>query len=128
MELLALTPRQFERAVADLLHDLGYRRVEIVGKSGDLAADLLAVDQNGRTVAVQCKRYAPGTKIGSPEIQKFIGMVTVHHRVDRGIFVTTTQFSEPTRSLAEQHSLELFDGSRLSATLATLADRRQRLA
>lgn len=118
MELFALTPAQFEDAVGHLLHDLGYRRVHRIGRTGDLTADLTAVDPEGRTVVVQCKRYAPGSKVGSPDIQQFIGMCTVHHQAERGIFVTTSEFSAPARALAERHALELFDGARLAASLA----------
>jgi len=78
-ELLMLSPSGFEAAVADLLHDIGYRDVKRIGRSGDLAADIMCKDSKGRSVVVQCKRYAPGTKIGSPDIQTFIGMLNVHH-------------------------------------------------
>lgn len=118
MELFALTPAQFEEAVGHLLHDLGYRRVHRNGRAGDLTADLTAVDREGRTVVVQCKRYAPGSKVGSPDVQQFIGMCTVHHQAERGIFVTTSEFSAPARALAERHAVELFDGGRLAASLA----------
>jgi restriction endonuclease Mrr len=123
MELLALTPGQFEHAILDLLRDTGYRNVQHLGGSGDLAADLRATDRNGQSVVVQCKRLAPGTRIGSPEIQKFIGMTVVHHRADRGIFVTTAGYTEPAVSLARQHSIELWDGAHLSAVLTKLHSR-----
>jgi HJR/Mrr/RecB family endonuclease len=119
-DLLALTPRQFERSIALLLRDLGYRNVRHIGGSGDLCADVVAVAPDGMDIVVQCKRHAPGSTIGSPEIQKFIGMMTVHHRVPRGIFVTTAEFSGPAIDLARQHPITLWDGRHLSKTLATL--------
>jgi restriction system protein len=118
LELLGLTPARFEAAIADLLRDVGYRGVRHVGGRGDLAADIVCHDQQGRSVVVQCKRYAPGQRIGSPEIQKFIGMVTVHHRADYGMFVTTTRFTEPAKQLAKQHGVVLYDDERLTALLA----------
>jgi hypothetical protein len=39
-ELLTMTPTQFEQAVADLLHDIGYRDVRWVGAAGDLHVDI----------------------------------------------------------------------------------------
>lgn len=119
-DLLALTPTQFELAILDLLRDLGYRDVLHLGGAGDLAADLKAIDQSGRNVVVQCKRLAPGTRIGSPDIQKFIGMTIVHHRAQRGIFVTTAGYSTPAISLARQHSIELWDGAMLANALDKL--------
>lgn len=120
MELLALTPKQFEHAMGHLLHDLGYRHVRHVGKSRDLGADLIAVTPDGQNVVIQCKRHAPGSKIGSPDIQTFIGMALVHHRAERGIFVTTAEFSSPAIELARQHPIDLWDGTLLSNTLAMI--------
>lgn len=116
-ELFALTPREFEAAVANLLTDLGYRGMERVGGAGDLSADLRGRDPKGRPAVVQCKRYAPGNRVGSPDVQQFIGMLTVHHRAERGLFVTTTTFTEPAVALAAQHGIELIDGPRLGVLL-----------
>jgi len=121
-ELLALTPAQFEQAIAGLLHDTGYRSVRRVGRAGDLAADIVCKDARGRSVVVQCKRYAPGTKIGSPDVQTFIGMVTVHHRADYGIFATTSEFSAPAIALAKRHGVRLLDGSQLSRMVTAVGD------
>lgn len=114
-DLLALTPAQFEAATADLLRQLGYRSIQRKGRPGDLAADISCLDQQGNKVVVQCKRYAPGAKVGSPDIQKFIGMVAIHHEADRGIFITTSQFTAPAEELAKRHSVTRIDGVRLTA-------------
>lgn len=114
-ELLALTPTEFERAVVHLLQDLGYREVRHSGGPGDLAADITCRDARGRSVIVQCKRYAPGARVGSRDIQSFIGMLSVHHGADRGIFVTTSEFTPPAANLARQHDVELIDAARLKA-------------
>jgi restriction system protein len=114
-ELLTLTPSQFEVYVGSLLHDLGYRKIRQVGRAGDLAADLLCFDREGRSVVVQCKRYAPGYNISSPEIQMFIGMQRVQHRTERAMFVTTSDFTAPARKLAQRHGITLIDGFELTA-------------
>lgn len=111
---LELSPGDFEKAVADHLRSEGYRQVEVVGGAGDLAADIIARDQRNRQVVVQCKRYAPGNPVGSQEIQTFIGMVVVHHKADRGIFVTTSTLTDPARSLATQHNIQVVEGKDLS--------------
>lgn len=113
-ELLALTPRQFEEAVGEILRDTGYRDVKHVGGSGDLSADLVCRDDQDRRVVVQCKRYSPGIRIGSRDIQEFIGMMAVHHRADRGVFITTTEFTQPAIDLAQQHRITLIDGQELT--------------
>ncbi len=119
-ELLAMTPAQFEQAVADLLHDLGYQDVRRVGAAGDLHVDVWARDHEGKRVAVQCKRYAPGLKIGSPEMQTFIGMIYRHHQAERGIYVTTSQFSEPAQELARHQRIWLIDGATLTRLIIEL--------
>lgn len=116
-ELLALSPSDFEVAVATLLKDLGYRSVKVTGRTGDLAADIVCHDQQGHKVLVQCKRYSPRRPVGSPEIQLFIGML-VHHQSDRGIYVTTSRFTSAASALARQHGLELIDGARLATLIA----------
>ncbi|MCH7489586.1 MAG: restriction endonuclease [Gemmatimonadetes bacterium] len=116
-DLLALTPAQFEEAIAALFRRMGYRSVERTGKAGDLAADIRCTDKAGRSLVVQCKRYAPENRVGSRDIQTFIGMATVHHKAEQGIFVTTSTFTEPARDLAEEHSLILYDGEDLGRLL-----------
>ena len=115
--LLALTPREFELAIGDLLRKLGYQQVRHTGKAGDLAADLHAVSPRGERIIVQCKRFAPGNGVGSGDIQKFIGM-QVHHQAQRALFVTTSTFKTPAITLARQHSIELIDGQQLVALFA----------
>jgi len=116
--LLALTPRGFEEEIARLLRALGYRDVRRVGGPGDLGADLLCRDRRGRLVVVQCKRYAPGRRVGSADVQSFIGMVTVHHRAERGLFVTTAAFTQPAIELARRHGIGLLDGAALARLVA----------
>jgi restriction endonuclease Mrr len=113
-QLCSLTPIEFEYAVADLLHDLGYRDVQCVGGAGDLAADITCLDSEGRTVVVQCKRYTSGARIGSPSIQHFIGMQSIHHQAERGMFVTTSSFTWAAIELANHHGIMLVDGAELS--------------
>lgn len=114
-EFLALTPDQFEMAVGDLLSQAGFRQMRLVGGPGDLGADLLCRDASGRPVVVQCKRYAPEKRVGSQAVQTFIGMVAIHHRAHRGIFVTTSEFTTPAIELAREHGLLLIDGQALVA-------------
>jgi restriction endonuclease Mrr len=121
-ELLALTPRRFEEAVGEVLRDNGFRDVKHVGGSGDLSADLMCRDDRGHLVAVQCKRFSPGIRIGSRDIQEFIGMIAVHHRARRGLFITTTEFTQPAVDLARQHGLTLIDGQKLTRMI----ERRER--
>lgn len=121
-ELLALSPAEFEEAVAELLRHLGYRGVERVGGRGDRGVDIRCRHPRGGTLIVQCKRHAPGIRVGSPDVQALIGMVAVH-RADGGLLVTTSSFSAPARELAREHGVGLLDGETISR-IAERAGRR----
>ena len=116
-QLLAMSPARFEQAIASLFREHGYRRVRTVGRSGDLAVDIECRDAEGRPLMIQCKRYAPGRKVGSRDVQTFVGMIFMHHRADRGIFVTTSSFTKPAVGLARDQRIELIDGTRLATLL-----------
>lgn len=124
-ELLMLTPDQFEEAIGTLLGDHGYTKVERVGRTGDLAVDLTARDSQGLSVGVQCKRYAPGARVGSKDIQLFVGMLYRHHQLDRGIYVTTASYTKPASDLARQHGIRLIDGFELARLLPNGPQSRQ---
>ena len=107
--------------VANLLVEIGLlQSATATGGAGDLSADVVGIDHRGRKVVIQCKRYSLTSKIGSPDVQKFLGMATVHHRAERALFLTTATFTEPALSLARAHRdlLELVDGQKLATWLA----------
>lgn len=112
-DMLEMNPTAFEEFTGKALEALGYKNVVRIGGSGDLGADLTATDPQGRSAIVQCKRYTPGSSVGSPILQAFIGMKTVHHRAERGIFVTTADYSQQAIDLAKQHDIVLIDGDDL---------------
>lgn len=112
-ELLELSGHQFEDQVVEFLTEKGYRDVERVGGAGDLGVDIVCRDSLDRRVAVQCKRFAPGRTIGSPLIQLFFGMV-VRRRAERGLYVTTSSYTQPARKLALELDIDLIDGSQLA--------------
>ncbi|MDA8373509.1 MAG: restriction endonuclease [Actinomycetota bacterium] len=110
-ELLELTPREFEETMGALLKAMGFAKVERVGGAGDLSVDLRGKDQLGVAFVAQCKRYTPDHKVGSPEIQQFIGMGTLHHGAQRLMYFTTSTYTSPAADLAKHHALELFAGA-----------------
>jgi hypothetical protein len=121
--LLSLSPTEFERAVGAMLVTYGYSHVKHTGGAGDLAADLICFDSDGNRIVVQCKRYAVNNLVGSREVQMFIGMAQVHHRATRGLFVTTSDFTQPARTLGNSHRefLTLIDGKLLTKMMQRLS-------
>ncbi len=109
--LISLNPKAFEYTIAALLAAAGYTQVRVVGGSGDLAADITGLTPGGERFIAQCKRYR-GKKVGSPEIQTFIGMGHVHHRVAHLLYFTTSDFTGQALALA-RGNVELFGGERI---------------
>lgn len=99
------TPAFFERLVVQLLVAMGYggsvdeaERALTLGQSGDhgvdgvIYQDALGLDR----IYVQAKRYATGNQVGSPDIRNFAGSLA-RFKANKGLFVTTSSFSEEAR-------------------------------
>jgi hypothetical protein len=111
-DFLAMTPREFEEAVGDVLRRHGYR-LAVTGGPGDLAADLAGTGPDGRPAVVQCKRYAPGHPVGSRDVQLLVAMGMRHHDAEHLVLVTTSEFTDPARDLADEQGVTLIDGADL---------------
>lgn len=117
--LKGMDAKEFEHTVADILRAMGYRDIRVVGGSGDLAVDITA--RHGKDkVVVQCKRYT-SKKVTSPEMQMFIGMMLTEHNTNKGIYVTTSSFTQDAVELARRHGIELWDGDRLAEVISRLS-------
>lgn len=114
-DFLALSPAEFEDAVASLCRRDGCRDVLVVGGTGDLGADVLATLPDGLRVLVQCKRYAPGSRVGSGDVQKVGGTYSVVHRADLAIVVTTGSYTAAAAAYAQTAGIRLVNGDQLDA-------------
>jgi hypothetical protein len=120
-DLLALSPREFEEAVAAIIRELGGRQVRVTGRSGDLSVDITFRDGDGKSVAVQCKRYTPPNRVGSVEVQQFLGMAKLHHKVDVALYITTSDYTRGAIRLAAAHEdLTLINGLMLAEMLSNI--------
>ncbi|MGB4916251.1 MAG: restriction endonuclease [Propionicimonas sp.] len=118
---LALDPKGFELLVLRLLAAMGYGKngglIDHAGRSGDggidgiISQDPLGLDR----IYLQAKRYAPELSVGRPTIQGFVGAL-VGAQGDRGVFLTTSRFTEGARVEADRvaYRIELIDGKRLA--------------
>ncbi|MFJ9615079.1 restriction endonuclease [Streptomyces noursei] len=112
-----MTGTQFEHAVADLARrDPAVRSATVSGGANDRGLDVLVVLHDGRRVAVQCKRYAEGNRVGAPAIYTANGTYRDYHRCDHAVIVTTSRFTRDAEvanaSLAAP--LRLIDGRGLA--------------
>lgn len=114
-------PAFFEDIIVRLLLKMGYgydaTAGRVIGQAGDDGVDgVINLDQLGvDQVYVQAKRYASQNTIGSGAMRDFYGALGMKD-VTKGIFVTTSGFSEDARRTAEKLGarIVLVDGIQLS--------------
>ncbi|RSX53896.1 restriction endonuclease [Bifidobacterium goeldii] len=125
--IMANDPYFFERLVTRLILSLGYGDLsqttssEITKKSGDGGIDgVVRLDRLGLdSVYIQAKRWNRDHVVGRPDIQGFVGAL-VGNGAQRGVFITTSRFSEEARRYAEESmrssnlSVVLIDGMTLT--------------
>lgn len=120
-ELLELihknTPSFFEKLVLDLLLAMGYggsrEDIQQVGGSGDGGIDgIISLDRLGlEKVYVQAKRWQ--NQVGRPDVQGFFGALA-GRKANKGVFITTSDFSKEAREYARQVSVTLISGTDLA--------------
>lgn len=116
--LLQMPPTEFERTVGALLQSLGFQ-AELTQPTADGGVDIWAVDNtpiSGARIIVQCKRYGPDTTVGEPVVRELYGLVHAHG-VNKGLLITTSDFTTAAVHFAAGKPLELIDGERLIAIL-----------
>jgi len=113
------SPSFFEHLVVDLLLKMGYgydnKAGAVTGKSHDGGIDgIIKEDNLGLDlIYIQAKRYAKNNKVGSKEVQAFIGAM---QRVQKGVFITTSSFTKEACDFVknqQQKSIKLIDGEAL---------------
>jgi restriction system protein len=115
----------FEQLIVSLLLAMGYggsreEAGQVVGKSGDggidgvIDQDRLGLDR----VYIQAKKYAPDNAVTEPEIRAFSGSLGAA-KANKGVFVTTSYFTQPARNFAERHPFRvvLIDGPELAGLM-----------
>lgn len=113
-ELRDLDPYEFEHYVASVWEARGWE-TEVQQQSRDQGIDVIAkkTDPFEQTQVIQAKRYGPNTKVGSPEIQQYASLRTQVPESDAVVVVTTGEFTDDARDLAEQLNVKLVDGQQL---------------
>ncbi len=119
--MVEMAPSSFEKLVLDVLLAMGYGGsrhdaalavggVNDGGIDGLINEDRLGLD----TIYVQAKRWTKGT-VGRPDVQAFAGSLDAHH-ARKGVFITTSSFTDDARRFATQieKRLALIDGLTLA--------------
>jgi restriction system protein len=120
-QVVSVSDKFFEKLVVDLLVSMGYGGSiadagKAVGRSGDGGIDgVIKEDRLGLDVVViQAKRWT-NKQVGRPDVQSFAGSMEAY-RAHKGVFITTSTFSEPAREYVSQiqRKIVLIDGDTLA--------------
>lgn len=126
IELLRMLEwHRFESLAAEYFRILG-KRVETIhhGADGGIDARIFARDSDVLEYAVQCKAWTG--IVGVKPVRELFG-VMAHESAGKGIFLTTSTFSDEARQFASEHSDKLFliDGPRFIAMIEMLSDEKK---
>ncbi|QAS70351.2 restriction endonuclease [Oenococcus sicerae] len=112
-------PKFFENLVVKLLVAMGYQGDNGTSWTTQFTNDggidgVINQDPLGTsTVYVQAKRYKEGNVVQRPEIDAFYGALHRAH-ADRGVFITTSKYSDGATEAAKSDSIIIIDGIRLT--------------
>lgn len=115
-------PSFFEDLVVELLSKMGYKGLngfsEVTPYTNDGGIDgIINQDPLGtRTIYLQVKRYALNNVVQRPDIQKFHGALN-EKNADRGVFITTSDFSKGAVDAAERLGIVLINGKKLTSLM-----------
>ena len=107
--LMSMPPPSFERLCQELLNRAGLNEVTVTGRPGDEGIDGRAVVRFAGLISLpvvfQCKRYR--RSVTAPMIREFRGAMT--GRADRGLFITTGDFTGRARQEANRDGAPFID-------------------
>ncbi|BDC17358.1 restriction endonuclease [Acidianus sp. HS-5] len=114
--LAHLDPISFEKFIAyEFLPKLGFKNIKWIGGSGDKGVDILALKEELDGIhkyAIQIKRYTK-TKIGEKTVRDLYSSMTLYD-CDKGIIITTSDFTADAIEVASKYNISLINGIRLS--------------
>lgn len=112
-----MTGIEFEHFVAELLPDFGYRNVQVTKASGDEGADVIAVNQNGARVCIQCKHYSDNS-VRFDAVQQIYTAKSLY-ACDIAMVVTNSYFTKQATETAQRLGVKLYDRDKLWSIMST---------
>ena len=106
----SMTGYEFEKFLKILFEKMGYK-VEHTKISRDQGADLI-LNKFGEKIVVQAKRYDFSRKVGNKAIQEIVAAIK-YYNADKGIVITTSEFTTSAIDLARANKIELIDRYKL---------------
>lgn len=125
MSMHELSPREFEKIIAELFKKLGYE-VKLTKQTRDGGVDIYIAkktDLGKFLFLVECKHYAPNRPVGIEVIRNMYGVLGMNKRKPTGgIIATTSHFAKGVREeiveLNLEHRISLHDFEYISELLA----------
>lgn len=112
-DLKRMHPFKFEDYVAKLYKNMGYS-VKQTKRTGDGGKDIVAT-KNGQTYFVECKRYSD--PINVHKMRDFVGACVLGGKDVKGIYVTTSSFTNDAKSAANRIGIKMIDGNKLMSMI-----------
>lgn len=112
-----MTGIEFEHFVAELLPDFGYRNVQVTKASGDEGADVIAMNQNGARVCIQCKHYSDNS-VRFDAVQQIYTAKSLY-ACDIAMVVTNSYFTKQAMESAQRLGVKLYDRDKLWSIMST---------
>lgn len=112
-DLKRMHPFKFEDYVAKLYKNMGYS-VKQTKRTGDGGKDMIAT-KNGQTYFVECKRYSD--PINVHKMRDFVGACVLGGKDVKGIYVTTSSFTNDAKSAANRIGIQMIDGNKLMSMI-----------
>jgi HJR/Mrr/RecB family endonuclease len=107
-DLYKLSPREFEKTLAELLRDMGWE-VELTKQTRDGGADILAylnTDVGRLLCLVEAKKYREDRKIGVDLVRTLYGTLC-DAQANSAMLVTTSSFSKDAQKFQQKHQYQL---------------------
>ncbi|MBI5195109.1 MAG: restriction endonuclease [Nitrospirae bacterium] len=117
--LQALDPIEFENLIRVLFERMGFNATTTKA-SGDGGIDVVAINEQpivGGKYVIQCKRYTKGNNIGEPVIRELYGVMHAEN-ANKGILVTTSDFTKQAIAFSQDKAIELINGMYLLSLLS----------
>jgi restriction endonuclease Mrr len=99
----ALSPREFEHFIAELVAQLGFDDVKLTCFSGDGGRDVIATKVvHGLPISFffECKKHAPENKVQVQTLRALLGVIAHNsHTANIGVLVTTSQFTRGSKEI-----------------------------
>ncbi len=120
-KVAAIPSDRFEMLVIDLLSKMGYRafqnaRYTSETEGSDLIHGVILENKAGMTpIYIQARKLSPSKTVGRSDMQDFIEAIT--DKGGKGLFATTSNFSEQAVIAANDERVMLIDGKRLASLM-----------